>query len=496
MEFGPDIQISKEEYKERRQKLINMLVDGPIVLVGNVQRNRINDTYYEFRQESNFLYLSGFNEPDAYMILSKTPFEVNGKMVNEVLFVPENSLRSMTWDGKKLGVKGAKEKSGFEAVLPTFTDHDNSRKTPKINNFETFLTALGLAHHNFHVNTPILHTHTFQSSSKESYWDKFTTDMKESLEKAYTSSLKDTRKTKSIQEENPITIYDKSRLWMALKSLRDIKSETEKKLLQRAIDITNVGHFEAFKMSKHVDNEYQVEAALEYAFKFNGAEDVGYNSIVGCGMNGTILHYNTNREKYKHNEMFVVDAGAEYHGYTADITRSFPAGGTFSKEQKEIYQIVLDAQNAGAKEFLAGKTYRDVSHAIDNVRIKGLLNLGLIKENPSISDAKKQKEHLWKQMRQLTLHGWGHPIGLDVHDPSRYFDETFKEGMIWTIEPGIYISDRTTLDIPEKYLGIGVRIEDMYLITSDGNVHMSKKLPREISEIETVMKERSGLLLR
>ena len=226
--------------------------------------------------------------------------------------------------------------------------------------------------------------------------------LKRHLEKAVRDSkLKDAKDNNKLEEE-VIEVHEMGELRQIMRDLREIKSPQEVKMLQRAIDVTNSGHFEAFKISKETKYEYQVEAALEYAFKYNGAEDVGYNSIVGCGMNGTILHYNTNREKYKHNEMFVIDAGAEYRGYTADITRSFPADGTFSKEQKEIYQIVLDAQNAGAAMFKKGKTYMDVAKAISEVQLNGLKKLGILKEDMSIEDEQKRNAKLRRQLWELT----------------------------------------------------------------------------------------------
>ena len=179
--FDEHISISKEEYKKRRLAAIEKLEDGPAVFMGNVLRNRINDTDYEFRQESDFFYLTGFFEPNAYLVLSKEPFEVDGKMVNELIFVPENSLQSITWDGKRLGTHGAINELGLAAALPTFIDHDSNRRTPAVNNFEEFMKKMALKQQSFYVNTPIIHSHTFGDNTHRSYKSEFVKGFKATL---------------------------------------------------------------------------------------------------------------------------------------------------------------------------------------------------------------------------------------------------------------------------------------------------------------------------
>ncbi len=513
VQFSSDLSISKEEYKQRREALMNELPDNPIVFIGNVSRNRINDTDYEFRQESNFLYFTGFNEPNAYLIISKKPFIFNGQSINELIFVQENNLRSVTWTGKRLGTEGVKKELGIENATESIS---GNRFTGEVNNFEVFMKEFVKDYPKFHLMTPNIDAKT--PKNKNSYYDNYKNDLVEYLQKDLIDAS-----AKEVPETKIVEVLNRVELSRAFSRLRGIKSPKEIEMIQRAVDITASGHQESFKIAKHVDHEYQVEAAIEFGFKFNGAEDVGYNSIVGCGENGTILHYETNRDAINHNQIFCLDAGAEYHGYTADITRSFPANGTFSKEQKEIYDIVLAAQAAGAKELVVGSDYGRVSWATQKVVGEGLDKLGIIefkREKKTVAELNKDKAALrslrfahnggplkltdmadsdivefynLSQLREVYPHGWGHHVGLDVHDAGEY--EDFKAGMIWTIEPGIYISNRISFPIDEKYLNIGIRIEDMYLITENGNECMSDKLPRTTEDIEAYMKKKSTLLL-
>jgi Xaa-Pro aminopeptidase len=514
--FNDDINISKEEYKKRREALMSSIPDEPIVFIGNVSRNRINDTNYEFRQESNFYYFSGYNEPNAYMVLSKKPFMFKGKMINELIFVLENSLRSMTWTGRRLGTEGAVNKLGFEAATVSISG--------RTNHFEEFMKELAKEFPKFHLMTPIIDAKT--PLNKNNYFTNYKNDLTELLQKELIDpTVKEIPETKIVEVQPPRTLRS------AIGQLRGVKSDREIEMLQRAVDITVSGHQESFKVAKHVKHEYQVEAAIEFAFKFNGAEDVGYNSIVGCGENGTILHYETNRDAIDHEKIFCLDAGAEYHGYTADITRSFPASGKFTAAQKEIYNIVLASQSAGAEEFKAGSNYGRVNWATQKTIGIGLEKLGIIEFGPKEmtvaeikelgtklrsfrfaetkgeiregdairpsllgdDETKTFKVYNLAQVREIYPHGFGHPVGLDVHDMSG--SREFKEGMVWTIEPGIYISNRLSFKVDEKYMNIGIRIEDMYLITKDGTVCMSEKLPREVDDIEAYMAKRSDLVL-
>ena len=522
VDFDQHLTIDKEEYRARRETLRQTL-DAPLILMAAPHRNRINDTDYEFRQESQFYYLTGLEEPDAFLVLSKEPFAFEGQSIHELLFVEENDPAFMTWVGKRLGTKGAMEVLGIQKATPLRGKGTYKKPGPSL--FEDFLKNLTTSQRSFYLNTPIV---TFQEfGSNASYADSYKAGLLQALNQVpLDPALKET--------QPPIQILPLDPVLYQLTRQRQQKSPAEIAMLQRAVDVTVSGHRESFRVTKSVPYEYQVEAAIEFAFRYNGAEAVGYNSIVGCGPNGTVLHYDTNRGKVDPSQMFVLDAGAEYRNYTADITRSFPADGTFSKEQATIYQIVREAQDAGAKYLVPGSTRAKVDSAIKAVLVDRLVKLGLItypQVQKKVSEllqpeqaqrfalvnelrvgevqlypynrlTEKDLEALPKdqvlsmydefQYRQICPHGWGHSVGLDVHDPVL---DTFEPNMVYTIEPGIYINDRLDFPVDPAYLNIGCRIEDMYLTTATGNVWMSKELPREIPEIEAFMKTDSHLLL-
>ena len=363
------------------------------------------------------------------------------------------------------------------------------------------MKKMSLTNNTFHLVTPIIYSETFGKHAmgrgeRPTYNKAYAQSLKEVLGE-YIQSTKSKDETKNIKLDNAdiVNIVDPIEVIGALRSMRAVKSPREIELIQRAVDISGNGHFESFKISKHVNYEYQVEAAIEYAFKYHGAEGVGYQSIVGCGDNATILHYQTNRDKYAKNHLFCLDAGAEYNNYTADITRSFPASGKFSKEQREVYEIVLAAQKAGEKELIPGSNRERVTNAINAVLMDGMIRLGIVKDKSAGGDERYTNDENKKQLREVYMHGWGHGVGLDVHDPAAGRGENYKEGLVYTIEPGIYISERSDLEIDPKYMGIGVRIEDMYVITKDGNRRMSANIPREVDEIEKIAAEKSKIVL-
>jgi Xaa-Pro aminopeptidase len=285
--------------------------------------------------------------------------------------------------------------------------------------------------------------------------------------------------------------------------LRHIKSPHELKILQHAIDISNEAHMRAMATVGRANWEYEVHAEVEYTFRLRNADFWGYPSIVGCGANDTTLHYVESQSPVKKGELLLLDVGAEYDHYTADITRTFPVNGKFTKEQADIYQIVYDAQEAAAKATKPGATYQDAQTAARETIRKGLARLGLI---PSADATVKVSVN--GQIRDVpasgvwNIHGLGHWLGMNVHDVGDYA-APFRPGMVFTNEPGIYIREDALdnlLDTPEnkafiekvrpvfeKYMNIGVRIEDDILVTENGPVWMSKDLPRKMSDIESFM---------
>ncbi|MEO5571134.1 MAG: M24B family metallopeptidase, partial [Bacteroidia bacterium] len=256
-------------------------------------------------------------------------------------------------------------------------------------------------------------------------------------------------------------------------SLREIKTGEELLLLEKAIGITCTGFIEALKAAEPGMTEYQLQAINEYCWNRAGSEYAGYPSIVGGGENSCVLHYETNRKKLVQGDMLVMDMGAEYHGYTADVTRSFPVNGKFSSEQKAIYQLVYDAQKAGIEMCKPGNGFQDPHRAASKVLLDGLKKLGIIKKDD--------------ELQNYFMHGTSHYLGLDVHDPGTYGD--LKPNSVITVEPGIYIKEGSDCD--KKWWDIGVRIEDDVLITNDGHRVLSDCVPKTVEEIEKLMAEKS-----
>ena len=282
--------------------------------------------------------------------------------------------------------------------------------------------------------------------------------------------------------------------------LRHIKSPYELKLMQHSIDITTEAIMRSMAMANRAKMEYEIQAEVEYTFRRRNADFWGYPSIVGCGPNATTLHYEEAQGEVKSGDLLLMDVGAEYDHYTADVTRTFPINGKFTKEQAEIYQIVYDAQEAAAKATKPGVSFNSVDDAADVVIKNGLAKLGLI----TAPDATYQMMYQGKpiempQFKFWYMHGLGHWLGMNVHDVGEYA-ATLKPGMIFTNEPGIYIREDALTYLPdtpankefitkvrpvfEKYKNIGVRIEDDMLVTENGAEWMTKKLPRKINEIE------------
>jgi Xaa-Pro aminopeptidase len=243
-------------------------------------------------------------------------------------------------------------------------------------------------------------------------------------------------------------------------------------LLQKAVDASVLGHLEVMRSVKPGMREYEIQALVEYVFTRCGCEYAGYPSIVGAGANGTILHYEDDRALIKNGDMIVMDAAGEYHGYSADVTRTFPANGKFSPEQRSIYDLVLEAQNAGINEIRPGKTIGAFHNACSKVLAAGLVKLGIIKQE--------------REVGRYFMHGAGHPLGLDVHDDWGT-NRTLKAGMTMTCEPGIYIKSGSPCD--PKWWNIGCRIEDDMIVTDGDPIMMSRGAPRKAEEIETLMLE-------
>ncbi|MDV3309055.1 MAG: aminopeptidase P N-terminal domain-containing protein [Cyclobacteriaceae bacterium] len=453
----PDDFLSSDFHRDRRQKLREKLPANSVaVFFANPIRNRANDVDYVYHQDPDFFYLTGYREPNAVLLIfSENQTAANGTQYNEIIFVqPRNPTREK-WDGRRLGADQVRTRLGIEQAF-------NNTEFKKYDlDFSRFSEVLFFDFYNDVRDNP--------ADSADLY------DLIEVFKAKAAYPRRDgmTLRTLEGRQNNLNT----QRLADIMSELRGIKTREELELIRKAVAISCIGQVEVMKAIKPGMSEREVQGIHEYVFKKYQAEDVGYPSIVGGGHNGCILHYIDNYKPALDNrELILMDLGAEYHGYTADITRTIPVNGKFSPEQRQIYQIVLDAQEAAMKICKEGTTFDQLNRVTRKVVNKGLARLGILK--PSELDD-----------RRYYPHGCCHHIGLDVHD--RGSRAALKENMVITIEPGIYIDENSDCD--PKWWGIGVRIEDDFLIKKDGCEHLSALAPRHPDEIEEIMKQPSPL---
>lgn len=424
-------------HKGRREALRMQMPENSIaVFLAHPVQIRSNDVDYEFHQNPDFYYLTGHNEPNSLLIITKEKIRVGEIESNEFLFVQDRNEKAEVWTGRRAGIQGSRIASGIEHVYLN-SDFENFQVE-----FARFAEIISVEPDQL----PVVH-----NPSKGDYHD---------LLNQYRL------KTEKVRHKISGRSYTK-----IMAGLREIKTPEELVLLQKAIDITGEAHIEVMKALKEEMTEYEIEALLEYTFKKRGSEEPGFPSIVGAGENSCILHYVSNRRKLEGSNTLVIDIGAEYHGYTADITRTLPVDGTFSPEEAAIYQVVLKAQQAGIEACKPGNLFWDPHQEATKVIKKGLLDLGIIKN---------ESEH-----KRYFMHGTSHYLGLDVHDAGNY--GPLQAGTVITVEPGIYIPAGSDCD--PKWWNIGVRIEDDVLITSDGYKVLSLLAPRAMDEVEKMMAE-------
>jgi Xaa-Pro aminopeptidase len=453
----PEDFLSSDFHKERRQKLREKLPPNSVaVFFANPVRNRSNDVDYVYHQDPDFFYLTGYREPDAVLLIFKeNQTAANGTQYNEIIFVQPRNPAMEKWEGRRLGADQVRTRLGLEHAF-------NNTEFKKYDvDFSKFNEVLFFDFYNDVRDNP--------KDSADLY------DLIEvfKVKAGYPRNDGTTLRTVESKKSNLNT----QRLASIMSELRGIKTREELELIRKAVAISCVGQIEVMKAIKPGMSEREVQGIHEYVFKKYQAEDVGYPSIVGGGHNGCILHYIDNyKPALDLKELILMDLGAEYHGYTADITRTIPVNGKFSPEQRAIYQIVLDAQEAAMKICKEGTTFDKLNEVTREVVNKGLAELGILKSSD-------------KDDRKYYPHGCCHHIGLDVHD--RGSRAKLKENMVITIEPGIYIDENSDCD--PKWWGIGVRIEDDFLIKKDGCEHLSALAPRHPDEIEEIMKQPSPL---
>ena len=501
--------ISNEFHLKNRNNLRDQMPDNSVsVLFSNPVRNRSNDVYYSYHPDPNYYYLSGWREPHSVLVIFKNNIKDSIGSYNEILFVRERNPDDEQWNGKRKGVEGAK-KLGFDRVL-------SKKSFSKMNfNFDNFnkvlLNPFQTDVKDIIADESDLFDLQNQLKNKINYPNDFNPEVFKWYNLIYSVNNKDIERLKkqlrffsnrnkhllndkiiqkfiSINTEDfmkevnsdssffiPEFNFDFDLLDKYLTNQREIKSTEEVDLIRKAVTISSIGQSEVMKAVKPGMSEREIQGLHQYIYKRYGAAHEGYPSIVGSGENACILHYITNDKTNIKNQLVLMDLGAEYGGYTADVTRTIPVNGKFTDEQRLIYKIVYDAQEAGIEMAKKGNSFSQIYEATKVVALDGLIELEIIKDE--------------KELRTYYPHGVAHHIGLDVHDPGNY--GLLSENMVITVEPGIYIPEGSNCD--PKWWSIGIRIEDDILITNTGNENLSKFAPRKWDLIEKTMILKSPL---
>ena len=502
-------ELSSDFHRERRLQLREKLPSNSVaVFFSSPIRNRANDVDFEYHPDPNFYYLTGWNEPHAVLFVYSVPQNDAQGTYYEKLYVRERDARNEMWNGKRLGLEGA-QKMGFDRVdlkqnfinephgfdqfdtVFMFDFKNDVRDTSDPSDLFDLQKQFKQAIHfpeNFDAKRYRLYQRIRQAKPEEVpsirrminyYAQSDATLMEDPVIQDFMSKAEDETVLTDLKTRSAFLLkdynYDIDQLGTYMAELREIKTPEEVQLLKKAIQISAQGQREVMKAIKPNMTEREVQGIHQLVYKKYGAAHEGYPSIVGAGDNACVLHYITNDKTDLKDQLILMDLGAEYNGYTADVTRTIPVSGTFSPEQRALYQIVYDSQTAGIKAAQVGASFSAIAAACNKVVQEGLMELGIIAAP--------------EEYRRYLPHGVAHHIGLDVHDPGLY--QNLQPQMIITVEPGIYIPKDSPCD--PKWWNIGIRIEDDILITEKGPVNLSEDAPRAWDEIEALMKEKSAL---
>ncbi len=429
-------------FAANRARLLGALGPGEaLLLFGGAEVHRNSDSTHRFRVHSDVHYLSGWEDPEVALLIragSDKPF---------VMFVQPRDPEKEIWDGLRPGPEGAKERYGADAA---WSIEELGKQLPDL------LLGYRVLHYRFAEDAARDRTvrHAVQVAAR----------------KARRETWQDT----------PDTFVDPERL---LHELRLTKTPDELELLRQAAAITAEAHLAAMAMTRPGVHEYELEARIDHTFRARGGVGPGYETIVGGGANATILHYRSNQEPLREGELVCVDAGCEYGLYTADVTRTWPVSGRFTDAQRELYEVVLDCQKACVEASRPGASWKELGDLCNRMLTEGMVRIGLLAGEPDqlIAD-KKHKKYF--------PHGLGHWLGMDVHDVGAYTragtSRPFAPGNVLTIEPGLYVRPDDP-DAPERFRGLGVRIEDDVLITEGAPEILTASIPKEIADIEAAV---------
>ena len=433
--------MNNTEYKRRRKHLMQVMgEDAVAILPAALVRMRNRDAEFQFRQDSDFHYITGFDEPEAVAVL--VPGREHGEYI---LFCRENDKKMETWNGLRAGQDGAIEKYAADDSFP-------------IDDIDDILPGL------------------LENKEKVYYTMGIHPDFDQQVIK-WVSRLREQSRM-GIHTPSEFVALDHQ-----LHDMRLYKSAAEVKVMRKAAEISAKAHIKAMQFCKPGVFEYQLEAEILHTFMHEGARFPAYSSIVGGGKNGCILHYVENSEVLKNGDLVLIDAGAELECYAADISRTFPVNGKYSKEQRALYDIVLAAQLAAIEQVQPGNHWNDPHEAAINVITQGLIDVGIL-EGELETNIEEEK------YKAFYMHRTGHWIGMDVHDVGDYkIDDEWRvlePGMVLTVEPGLYISADHE-NVAKKWHNIGIRIEDDVLVTKDGHDVLSKDVLKDPDEIEVLM---------
>lgn len=436
MKLETPIQI--KPFKARRARLARALGEGIVVLPTAPERTRNADSHYDYRWDSGFYYLTGFREPEAVLVM------VLGARPRSILFCREKNVEREIWDGFRYGPDLAREAFGFDEAYP-YGELD--AKLPDLI-----------------ADQPALHT----PLGMDGAWDA-----------RIATWLNAVRARVRTGVTAPAEIRD---VRATINDMRLFKDEYELAIMRRAAAISSAAHVRAMRTAAPGRREYEVEAELIHEFCRNGARAPAYGSIVASGPNACVLHYRENDAELRKGELLLIDAGCELDSYASDITRTFPVGARFSPAQRDVYELVLAAQEAAIRAVKPGVDFIDYHNAATRVLVQGLIDLKLCRG--SVEKVLEDGSY-----RQFYMHRTGHWLGLDVHDAGDYMQKgkwrKLKSGMVLTVEPGLYI--RPADNVPKAFWNIGVRIEDDVLVTAKGREILTADCPKRVKDVEDLV---------
>ncbi len=444
--IGPEPKpISNEEFRSRQSKLFSQFDENELlILCSSPETIHSNDVHHPYRSQSDMIYLTGWYEPESVMVAHFT----DGDWSVSIFVQPKDTLKEI-WEGRRPGVEGAIK--GWPVDYAFSIDELGDRLNKLIAN-----------------SSRVYHR----------------TGIRTEIDSMVFEAIQHRGRARQMAGTGPISIEDPS---SRIAELRILKSPAEIEQMKYASIVSSIAHEAAMRSCNTPRTENQIQAIIEGFFVFSGTSGWAYPSIVGCGENATILHYKENNSPCNDGEVILIDAGAEYRGYASDITRSWPINGKFTDAQKEIYQLVLDSQEAAIAECVVGNPFNAPHDAARRVLAEGLIKLGIITQ--SLEDSLDVNTG---ELRNWYMHNTSHWIGLDVHDVGVYKPNgeprLLEEGMCLTIEPGLYFGSwRPDVDCPERYSNLGIRIEDDVLITSKGPEVLTAACPKTIDDIESIV---------